>query len=77
MGRDMIEKLVTKPYNHVKSEIVCSIAPRCNASNSRRYEATGIAPYSLVQDLLSANHPASAELENRIKWTTGALYGGA
>ena len=75
-GRDMVEKFVNKPYDHVKSEMVCSMSLRYGIPNSRRYKAAGVAPPSLVQDLLSGSHPASAELENRIKWTAGALYGG-
>ncbi|EED84236.1 predicted protein, partial [Postia placenta Mad-698-R] len=57
-GREMIERLVTKPFEHVKRAMV-----------------SGSAPPSVTQDLLSTNIDDMHDVEQRIKWTTGAMYG--
>ncbi|EED79605.1 predicted protein, partial [Postia placenta Mad-698-R] len=58
-GREMIERLVSKPYEHVKREM-----------------DAGRAPPSMTQDLLSVRINDMQDIEQRIKWTAGAMYGG-
>ncbi|KAJ3552582.1 hypothetical protein NM688_g4079 [Phlebia brevispora] len=58
IGKDMIERLVTKPFEHVKAQM-----------------RAGDAAPSLTRELLSMELPDVSNLEHRIKWTTGALYG--
>ncbi|KAI0746370.1 cytochrome P450 [Daedaleopsis nitida] len=57
-GRDMIQKLVTTPFEFVKSEM-----------------SAGLAQPSFTMELLSMTSTDDETLENRIKWTAGALYG--
>ncbi|KAK7461271.1 hypothetical protein VKT23_008447 [Stygiomarasmius scandens] len=57
-GKEMIERLVTLPFEHVKKEM-----------------ASGSAPESLTQDLLSLEKRNQSEYDKRVKWTTGAMYG--
>jgi len=41
----------------------------------KREMASGTAGDSLTRDLLSGNRENAFEFENRVKWTTGAMYG--
>ncbi|KAI0919557.1 hypothetical protein AcV5_001591 [Taiwanofungus camphoratus] len=57
-GKEMIERLVTKPFEHVKQQM-----------------EAGKALPSLTQHLLSSEEQVF-NLEHRVKWTAGAMYGG-
>lgn len=60
IGKALVDEVVARPYNHVRHEM-----------------AAGTARPSLTQDLLSkeVDPEDAAQLEHRIKWTTGAMYG--
>ncbi|CCM05003.1 uncharacterized protein FIBRA_07202 [Fibroporia radiculosa] len=57
-GREMIESLASKPFEHVKREM-----------------ASGQAPPSLTQTLLSSEVEDVPNFEHRVKWTAGVMYG--
>ena len=80
-GGRMIEQMISKPFQHVLSQIVRqSIISQTNLILSSLVKATGNAAPSLTKHLLEEALADLAMTQDQyheeVKWTAGAFYGG-